>query len=267
MAEALTGARALADIGGLRAAVQQKDNLCGPFHGARILRDAGILSWDGEDLDQDLVALESGTLLPEAEEGPQVPPGAVSFRDYRFDLPRTPAAESGTSAGGLARAIEEAAAGALRCVPVRGAWTASAVERLVEVAPDLGGARLLANVSTGPLWGSRPPLEALIAHLDGETVDTPPAPDWDVGHFIELSRLVRGRAGSLVLVVDSYPSLGWVGRHLQPPAALAAALERGDGREGGVLVVAPHESTDAVTALAAELGLDVALWDNGTTRR
>lgn len=267
MAEALTGARALADVGGQRAALQQKDNLCGPFHGARILRDAGILSWDGEELDQDLIALESGTLLPEAEEGPQVPPGAVSVRDYRFDLPRTAVAESGTSAGGLAKAIEEAAGGALRCVPLRGAWTAYAVEHLVEAAPELGGARLLANVSTAPLWGSRPPLEALLAHLDGEAVDSPPAPDWKVGHFVELSRLVRGRAGSLVLVVDSYPSLGWMGRHLQPPAALAAALERGDGHEGGVLVVAPPEATDAVSALAAELGLDVALWDNGTMRR
>jgi len=265
VAEALTGLRGLADIGGQRMALQQKDNLCGPFHAARVLREAGIVSWDGEELDQDLMALESGTVLPEVEEGPQVPPGAVSFRDYRLDLPRAPAAESGTSAGGLARAIEQAAAGALRCVPLRGPWSTAAVERLVEAAPDLG-ARLLANVSTAPLWGSRPPLEALLAQLDGESPDTPPAPDWEVGHFVELCRLLRGGGGSLVLVVDSYPSLGWMGRHLQPPAALAAALERGDGREGGVLVVAPPESADGVAALAAELGLELALWDNGTTR-
>ncbi|HEX6461056.1 MAG TPA: hypothetical protein VF032_19225 [Thermoleophilaceae bacterium] len=266
MAEALTGARVLADLGGQRAALQQKDNLCGPFHAARVLREAGIVSWDGEELDQDLIALESGTVLPEVQEGPPVPPGAVSFTDYRFDLPRTAPAGSGTSAGGLAKAIEGAAAGALRCVPLRGEWTADGVERVVEAAPGLS-ARLLANVSTAPLWGSRPPLEALLAHLDGEAVDTPPASDWTVGHFVELSRLLRGRAGSLVLVVDSYPSLGWMGRHLQPPAALADALERGDGREGGVLVVVPPENAEAVTALATELGLDVGFWDNGTTRR
>lgn len=266
VAEALTRPHALADLGGRRAALQQKDNLCGPFQAARVLREAGIASWDGEELDQDLIALRAGTVLPEVEEGPQVPPGAVNFRDYRFELPRAAPAEAGTSAAGLAGAIESASGGALRCIPLRGPWLADAVERLIEAAPPLG-ARLLANVSTGPLWGSRPPLEALIAHLDGEELADPPAPDWRVGHFVELSRIVRGSAGSLVLVVDSYPSLGWLGRHLQPPAAIAAALERDDGREGGVLVVAPAGEAGTVEALAGELSLEIGLWDNGTTGR
>lgn len=267
VADALTAPRVLADLGGQRTALQQKDNLCGPFQAARVLREAGIVSWNGEELDQDVIALASGTVLPEVEEGPQVPPGAVNFRDYRFELPRAAPAEAGTSAAGLAEAIEQAAAGALRCVPLRGAWTAAAVERLVDETPSLGGARVLANLSTAPLWGSRPPLEALLAHLDGEAVDPAPAPDWQVGHFVELSRILRGRAGSLVLVVDSYPSLGWMARHLQPPEAVAAAINRDDGREGGVLVVAPPANADDVVSLAAELGLDIGLWDNGTTRR
>jgi hypothetical protein len=88
-----------------------------------------------------------------------------------------------------------------------------------------------------------------------------------VGHFVELSRIVRGRAGSLVLVVDSYPSLGWMGRHLQPPAAVAAALERDDGREGGVLAVVPAGEAASVEALAGELSLEIRLWDNGTGGR
>jgi hypothetical protein len=265
VAEAVTGPHALADLGGQRRALQQKDNLCGPFHGARLLREAGIVSWDGEELDQDLIALRAGTVLPEVDEGPQVPPGAVRFRDYRFELPRAAPAEAGTSAGGLAEAIDEAAGGALRCVPLRGSWTADTVERLVEAAPGIG-ARLIGNLRTGPLWGSRPPLDAILAHLDGEDVEAP-ASDWDVGHFVELSRLLRGGAGSLVLVVDSYPSLGWMGRHLQPPAVVAAALERGDGHEGGVFAVAPAGARADVEALADELSLDIALWDNGTTRR
>jgi hypothetical protein len=265
VAEAITGPRALADIGGQRAALQQKDNLCGPFHGARVLRDAGIVSWAGQEVDQDLVALRAGTLLPEVEEGPQVPPGAVNRREYRLDLGRGSSAESGTSADGLAAAIEELAGGALRCVPLRGPWSVATVERLVDAAPELG-ARLLGNVDTSALWGSRPPLEALLAQLDGEEVE-PPEADWRVGHFIELSRVLRGRGGSLVLVVDSYPSLGWMARHLQPPAALAAALERADGHEGGVLAITPTERAQEVEALAGELGLGVGLWDNGTTRR
>jgi hypothetical protein len=105
----------------------------------------------------------------------------------------------------------------------------------------------------------------VIEELSGGDADGPPS-DWDVGHFVELAALIRGPRGSLVLVHDSYPSFGWNARHLQPPRAVAAALQRGDGREGGVLAVVPAEAASRLEALAAELGLDVATWDNGTGR-
>jgi hypothetical protein len=85
-----------------------------------------------------------------------------------------------------------------------------------------------------------------------------------VGHFVELEMLIRGPQRSLVVVHDSYPSLGWNGRHFQPPRVLAAALLRGDGREGGVLAVVPAARAEAAAALAAEIGLDVRPWNNGT---
>jgi hypothetical protein len=56
-------------------------------------------------------------------------------------------------------------------------------------------------------------------------------------------------------------------RHLQPPSALASALERGDGREGGVLAVVPSGRAGDAQALARDLSLDIGLWDNGTTGR
>jgi len=241
------------------AAAQQKDNLCGPFWAARLLRDAGIETWDGEELGQDLVALRAGTLLPEPDDG-SVPPGAESLTGYRFELPRAAPAASGTAAGALAGAIEAASEGTLRCIPLRGAWNAERVAGLVD---GVRGARLLANVRTGALWGSRPPLESLLAELRGKRTDGPPA-DWDVGHFCELELLVRGSGGSLVLVHDSYPSFGWAGRHLQPPRAVAAALQRGDGREGGVLAVAQREAVETVETLADRLELELGIWDNGT---
>ncbi len=244
---------------------QQRDYLCGPFHGARMLRDAGVAEWEGEAIDQDLIAARAGTILPAAEEGPAVPPGARSLRGYRYDLAHGEAADTGTAAEALAEAIEAAGSGSLRCLGVRGAWTAERVERLVDAAPSRG-ARLLANLRTGSLWASRPPLAALLAALDGAAPAAPPPADWDVGHFVELARLVRGGGGSLVLVVDSYPELGWDGHHLQPPAALAAALERGDGHEGGVLAVAPAARAAAFRDLARELGLEIGFWDNGTRR-
>ena len=51
-----------------RVMMPQKDNLCGAFWGALVLTAAGY-----EHIDQDLVALESGTLLPEGEPHPPLP--------------------------------------------------------------------------------------------------------------------------------------------------------------------------------------------------
>ena len=245
-----------------RTSDQQKDNLCGPFWAARLLNESGYSTWDGKPIDEDLIALRAGTVLPSAHDGADVPPGAVSHSTYRYALPTAPIEQSGTSAGALAEAIETASGGELRCVPMRGAWNAERVERLVAGAHGVGS-RLIANVRTGRLWGSRPPVEILLAELDGEPVQDPAA-DWDVGHFVELEMLVRGPQRSLVVVHDSYPSLGLDGRHLQPPRAVAAALLRGDGREGGVLAVVPPSRVEAARALATEIGLEIRIWNNGT---
>lgn len=242
---------------------QQKDNLCGPFHAARVLRDAGVTDWEGEPLDQDLVARHAGTVLPVRELGPQVPPGAANRRDYRYELTRGEPEESGTGAGALAQAVQELSAGRLSCVALSGDWSGEIVERLLEAAT---GARLIANIRTGALWSSRPPLELLLAALEGHDVPDPPAAEWDTGHFVELVHLLRGRAGALVLVCDSYPSLGWTGHHLQPPGAVAAALMRGDGRRGGVLAVVASDEAAAMRELGQELGLQIGVWDNGTRR-
>jgi uncharacterized protein DUF6885 len=235
---------------------QQRDHLCGPFHGARVLRDCGVAAFEGELLDQDLVALHAGTTLPlDAVE--EIPAGAASLCDYRHELPRVDRDRAGTSAPGLATAIEKLSGGLLVCVPLSGQWTAASVQRLMDL-----DARLLANLRTGWLWGSCPPQEALLAVLDGVSVADAPPPDWDVGHFVELVTLVRGRRGSLVVVRDSYPSLGWGGVHLQPPAAIAAALMRDDGREGGVLALVEPEAAAGVKGLASELGLRTEMWEN-----
>jgi hypothetical protein len=246
--------------------MQQRDNLCGPFHAAQILRGVGVTEWEDEPLDQDLVALRAGTVLPAQELGPQVPPGAPNLRDYRYDLPRVDPLEAGTAAAGLAEAIETMSDGLLRCVPLRGSWDGEAVERLVPAGIELE-ARLLANVRSGKLWGSRPDVDAVLAVLEGRDVSGPPPADWDVGHFVELRSLVRGAGGALVVVRDSYPSLGWMGHHLQPPGVVAAALMRGDGQEGGVLAVLAPERVGDVERLAGELSLDTEMWDNGTRRQ
>jgi hypothetical protein len=242
--------------------LQQRDNLCGPFNIARVLTESGIEEWDGEPIDEDVVASRCGTVLPDSNTLISVPPGAVSRTGYRYPLPVAPVESSGTSPASLVKAVEAASRGSLLCIPIRGAWTAERVERLVSAAPGLH-ARLIANLRTGPMWGSRPPVSVLLDELAGRAVQDPAA-DWDVGHFVELEMLVHGPVSSLVVVRDSYPSLGWEGRHLQPPRILAAALVRGDGREGGVLAVVDRAHSGDATALVGELALEIGAWNNGT---
>lgn len=235
----------------------QKDNLCGCFWAAIVLQAAGI-----EGVDQDSVALESGTSLPEGDPATFVPPGEQSRQDYRVSLPTaTESGASGTSAPGLAEAIERLAEGRLVVIPVAGPWSAESVADLVE---SVGGkATLLANLRTGLLWGSRPNTDVLLTYVMGGHVEGP-GPDWDAGHYVNLVTSLHAGAQSLVVVRDSYRSLGWNGYHLQPPDALARALERGDGREGGVLCVCAPEDEKPLRAELEHLGFELRHWSNGS---
>ena len=238
----------------------QKDNLCGCFWGALVLRAAGV-----PDVDQDIVASEAGTLLPDGDPRTSVPPGETPRKDYRLDLPLAgdPAA-SGTSAGGLARAIERLSEGRLAVVPVAGPWNAESLVGLVELVADSSPeTTLVANVCTGALWGSHARPSALLGVLDGERVEGPPA-DWDVGHYVNVHGVVRGRVGALVVVRDTYRSLGVDGHHLQPAAAFGASLVRADGPEGGILCIAPAREAERVRNRLTGEGFDLRLWDNGT---
>jgi hypothetical protein len=212
---------------------QQKDNLCGPFWVARLL-----------GADEDQIAARAGTILPDPDDG-SVPPGAQSKKDYTVDLPTGPPQISGTSGEGLLDAIESQG---VECIPICAPFDLAA---LLEAKGD---GYLLANVRTGPLWSSKPPVVAVIAELAGEEADGG-THEWDVGHFVHLERLIGGR---LVLVHDSYPTLGHNGRHLQPTRLVEAALRRGDGREGGVLAINPSNDLKQIA--------NIGLWDNGTRR-
>jgi hypothetical protein len=51
---------------------------------------------------------------------------------------------------------------------------------------------------------------------------------------------------------------------LQPPRALAGALERTDGRAGGILAVGAPTAIERLSAAAAAAGVVAGFWDNGT---
>jgi hypothetical protein len=243
----------------------QKDECCGPFWGSLALRAFGIERVGDEPVDQDLLAREAGATMSHGDPYESLPPGEQPRVDYRLELPGADdPATAGTNAPPLARAIESVSGGALRVVRVAGTWTPGRVlvllEHALETAPD---AVLVANVRTSRFWSSRPDPALLFAVLAGEEVEAPPS-EWDVGHFVSLSLLVRSQHGALVGIRDTYRSLGWQGNHLQPPAAVAAALARGDGLEGGVLCVCRTVDADVLAARLRADGFDLRDWDNGS---
>ncbi|HEX2729941.1 MAG TPA: hypothetical protein VHM16_09295, partial [Rubrobacteraceae bacterium] len=171
---------------------------------------------------------------------------------------------SGTSAVGVARGIEELSGGGLVVVPVAGPWSPQSVAALIGIACEtLSECALIANLRTGRLWGSRPPAGLFFEYLFGRPLAAPPA-DWDCGHFLSIVASMSGPGGALVALRDTYRELGWGGHHLQPVEAVAAALARGDGKEGGVLCVCAPSEADVLSERLRAEGFELRLWDNGT---
>jgi hypothetical protein len=243
----------------------QRDDLCGAFCAALAMQAAGVEERRGAPVDQDAVALAAGTVIAALANAEILPFGEQGRRDYRLQLPSVQnGAVSGTTAGGLVHAIEELSEAELAAIPYSGPWTPATLDGIFDVAASLTRpVTLLANFATRHLWGSRPTAAQLIDYLLTGAQGGPEA-DWDVGHFACVVGRVRGPAGSLYCVADTYRSLGDDGVHLQPQENLARAIERRDTPAGGVIVVATAEDADSVRSGASAVGLVESLWDNGT---
>jgi len=261
----LPGARALLAVHAREA--PQRDDLCGAFCGALALHAAGVATGSdaGEPIDQDTVALAAGSVVGMRTDPAILPSRETGRRDYRLVLPFVAdSSVSGTTAPGLARAVEQLSGGRLAAIPFSGPWTPATLDGLFELVAALERpVTLLANLATRHLWGSHPRAEELLAYLlEGAPEGTPP--DWDVGHFVCVIGRMGGPGGSLYCVADTYPSLGTGGVHLQPRERLAAALERREEPAGGMLVIVDVQDATAVRSGAAARGLVEGIWDNGT---
>jgi hypothetical protein len=242
------------------AELPQKDELCGAFCVLMALGAAGLAD---PATDQDAVAASAGTRVTTGGAIEPLPPGEPGRRDYRTALREVAdASRSGTTVAGMIRAVEQLGAGRLAALPLHGAWSVSRVLALIDAtARAARPATLIANIATEHLWGTRSAPADWLRHLQDGDAGGPP-PDWSVGHFVCLLGAIRGRAGTLVIVADTYPSLGWQGIHFQPVARIVAALERPGRAAGGVLAVVDPRDVPAVRAAAA--GLVEGAWDNGT---
>ncbi|PXY28143.1 DUF6885 family protein [Prauserella muralis] len=241
-----------------RAELPQKDNLCGAFTGLVALRAHGV-AVPG----QDEVALAAGTVLPTAAV-PSLPPGEAGRSDYRAPLPVTgDPARAGTSAIGVARAVERLAGASLAVVPACGEWTEQAVLRLLAGAYRLSRVAVIGNVDTGAFAAHDTPTRALRDYLD---TGIPPLwmSRWRVGHFVLVVGVLSGSEGTLVSIADTYPSLGRRGVHLQPAGHVAAALRREGMAPGGLLLVVPAAEAPAARDVVERAGLHPRLWDNGS---
>ena len=127
------------------------------------------------------------------------------------------------------------------------------------------GARLIANLRTGRLWGSRPPPSCCSGGSNAARCRTAEAPaaDWDVGHFVELERWCEAeRVRSSSSGTPTRRSAGTAVTS-QPPEVLAQALMRGDGRRGGVLVRRrAGAGAGAPRSSRLRSGWILAIWNN-----
>ncbi|MEM1309327.1 MAG: hypothetical protein AAGF98_07480 [Cyanobacteria bacterium P01_H01_bin.153] len=243
---------------------QQPDNLCGPYWVALLLQAYGQLEVSAVD-----VALAASTLLPSRGDPESwLPPGATSLLGDGYARIPTVAdlAACGTSIAGLIRATEQLSQGRYCLLPLQTEdWAAGVVSlfHLCQTHPGWQAVPLL-NVHTGYFWGSQLTPLQLLAYLQTSQLTPPPA-DWSVGHFALLAGQLQGDRHSLYAVLDTYPHFGWQGLHLQPPDALANALQRPDlPTQGGIALFVEAAVRSRIMPFLETTQFRLSPWDNGT---
>ncbi len=240
-------------------ALPQVDELCGCFHAHLALRLAGI------DVGQEDVGLLAGSCVSAGRSRDVLPAGETG-REPRVAFPLADAAASGTSPAGLQRAVTALGAGVLAAIPIAGPFTRETTRAVLDGACMVERPLVLAaNVATAPLWGSHPTAPQILAYLASGDDTAGPAPDWDVGHFVSLLGTIEGAAGTLVVVADTYRSLGLGAVHLQPIERLVAALRRESfPGDGGILAIVGVADEAGLRSGLEAAGLELGLWDNGS---
>ena len=152
------------------AELPQKDELCGCFWATLALR----LHGEGP-VEQDDAALIAGSVITSHGSVGVLPYGHPGRADFIAELPVTDDDEaSGTSAHGVARAIDELAGGRLAALPVTGLDARGLRALLHAAAEGTVPVVLIANVQTGAFWGSHATAAQLAAYLERGDLDAGP---------------------------------------------------------------------------------------------
>ena len=231
---------------------EQKENLCGPFAAAYILRGLGFRDHGGNFVDQEYVAYLARTRIRTGER-----------HLYRYSLIETSSPiELGTSALGLKLAIEMVSDGKLSAVPIKTSDRASGtalkgedLERLVSYFADFDRVQLILNLNTKyMLFGPELNRKVIAQDLHGLQRREP------VGHFVSCAGFLYGKETYFV-IRETYRRYGV---QVQPFESILGGLNRNDGREGGILVILPREYEEKITKDLREKGFLPSLWDNGS---
>ncbi|MEU3623339.1 hypothetical protein BS329_24240 [Amycolatopsis coloradensis] len=192
-----------------RAELPQKDGLAGPFAALAALRAAGFGVTDQDEV----------------------------------------AASAGTTPDGLSRAIVALSGGRLAAVPAAGNWAPQSLFMLLAALWQLPRVALIAEVDPAEFGAHDTPPRALLDYLD-----TGVPPLWSsrwrpaARHSVLVTGMRIGAEGTLVSIMDGYPSLGDNGLHDQPVEWVAAALHR-------MLIVVDDGDTEAAVAAITTAGL------------
>jgi len=231
---------------------EQKENLCGPFAAAYILRGLGFRYHGGNFVDQEYVAYLARTRIRTGE-----------GRLYKYSLIETSSpVELGTSALGLKRAIEAVSGGRLSVVPVKASDRASGavlkgrdLKRLVNYFADFNKVQLVLNLNTKYMpFGPELNRKVITHDLQGLQRREP------VGHFVSCAGFLYGNETYFV-IRETYKRYGV---QIQPFESILGGLNRDDGREGGILVIVPREYEEKIARDLKEEGFLLSIWDNGS---
>lgn len=266
--------------------LDQKESFCGAFAAAYILRGLGYRSHRGEIVDQDYVGYIARVnvdpkdlerlrrLKLEVARLPKEEADEIMRRNrdiwYRFDdLPTTlKPYELGASPEGVIHAIHEISAHELKAIPVKTVsktegdlLTEDKMMNLLDIIrrSEEYDAQFILNLNTRHLLDSEkiPRLsEKLLLGEDFQEIFRE-----SVGHYVGCGGLIEVDDRILLILRETYRKYGV---HLQPAENVRRALLRGDGREGGVIIVVPARLEEKVRGILLDRGFRLEIWDNGS---
>ncbi len=273
----------------------QRSESCGPYSLAPILLAYGFKTHNGYEIDEDYLSMLARTRLMkyEAEERERVlravEEGKLSLGEaqqkyhkilYKYELPYTDKeVESGTSVQGLIHAVKEVCQGKLKTIPIasrkgrRIFFSKRRFSRLVRTLINLArdtDFQIILNLRTTHLIDPTSPeygfMPLLLSWAEPESFRLW---NWAVGHFTGVAGFLifmdGGKRAIYFILRDTYKHYGFNGYHLQPMEHVRRALIRGDGREGGILLIVPEENYEKVrNAIESIDGLVISDWDNGS---